>query len=309
MNTNSKWDTLDIPPQGKLSAILADKGNTLKYSWAKNHSGEKILLVEGKLQKHFNTSGFNFKYIDIIPFKDGIQIILKNDIHTEIFENLCKDLISTTKGINSEQTAINSLLLRIKKWQKLLSSLNRYLDKNFLKGLVGELLFIKKLLEHFDRREVLDFWKSPTEESVHDFIVNDMAIEIKTKTSKNIINISSYEQMFTELPKLFLYVYTISESDRNKGFNIYDIIEKIKEVLADEYLVFYFERLLVDYGFVSLKEYNEIYFNEIKEETFEVRDGFPKVTKNSEAIVNLKYSIKLDKIEEFKIKKRICFDT
>jgi hypothetical protein len=307
MNTNSKWDTLNIPPQGKLSAILADKGNALKYSWAKNHSGEKILLVEGKLQKHFNNSDFNFKYIDLIPFKEGIQIILKNEEHTEIFENLCKDLIRSTKGINFEQKAINSLLLRIKKWQKLLSSLNRYLDKNFLKGLVGELLFIKKLLEHFDRREVLDFWKSPTEESVHDFIVNDMAIEIKTKTSKNIINISSYEQMFTELPKLYLYVYTLSECDRNKGFNVYDIIREIKKLLSDEYLIFYFERLLVDYGFVSLKEYNEVYFSYIKEEVFEVGEGFPKIEKKSDAIINLKYSIKIDKIEEFKIEEKDMF--
>ncbi|GAX87023.1 conserved hypothetical protein [Lebetimonas natsushimae] len=307
MNNYSKWDILLIPPEGRLSAILADKGNALKYSWAKNHYGEKILLVEGKLQKHFNNSDFNFKYIDLIPFKEGIQIILKNEEHTEIFENLCKDLIRSTKGINSEQKAINSLLLRIKKWQKLLSSLNRYLDKNFLKGLVGELLFIKKLLGHFDRREVLDFWKSPTEESVHDFIVNDTAIEIKTKTSKNIINISSYEQMFTELPKLYLYVYTLSECDRNKGFNIYDIIGEIKKLLSDEYLIFYFERLLVDYGFVSLKEYNEVYFSHIKEEAFKVGEGFPKIEKKSDAVINLKYSIKIDKIEEFKIEEKDMF--
>jgi hypothetical protein len=301
----SKWDTLITPPDGKLSAILADKGNSLKYSWAKNHSGKKILLIEGELHKHI--TGFDFKYIDIVSFKDGIQIILKNDEHTEIFENLCTDLINSTKGITSEQKAVNALLLRMKKWQKLLSSFNRYVDKSFLKGLTGELLFMKELFRRFDKKEVLNFWKAPGEENVHDFIITDKAVEIKTKTSKNIINISSYEQLFTELPKLFLYVYTISESDENNGFTVYDIIEKIKKLLSDEYLVLYFERLLVDYGFVPLKEYREIYFKFIKEEIFEVTTGFPRIENKPDAITNLKYSIKVDKIEKFKIDKKDLF--
>lgn len=301
----NKWDTLTIPPEGKLSAILADKGNSLKYSWAKNHSGEKILLVEGELHKH--VTDFNFKYIDIVSFKEGIQIILKNDEHTEIFENLCTDLINSTKGITSEQKAINALFLRMKKWQKLLTSLNRYVDKSFLKGLIGELLFMKELFRHFDRKDVLNFWKAPDEENVHDFIITDKAVEIKTKTSKNIINISSYEQLFTELPKLFLCVYTISESDKNNGFTVYDIIEEIKKLLSDEYLVLYFERLLVDYGFVPLKEYREIYFKLIKEEIFEITAGFPRIENKPDAIVNLKYSINTDKIEKFKTDKKDLF--
>ena len=301
----SKWDTLSIPPEGKLSAILADKGNSLKYSWAKNHSGDKILLVEGKLYKHI--TDFDFKYIDIILFKEGIQIILKNDEHIEIFENLCTDLINSTKGLTSEQKAVNTLLLRMKKWQKLLSSLNRYVDKKFLKGLIGELLFMKELFRHFDRKDVLNFWRAPDEDKVHDFIITDKAVEIKTKTSKNIIHISSYEQMFTELPKLFLCVYTISESDTDNGFNIYNIIEEIKTLLSNEYLILYFKKMLVDYGFVPLKEYNEIYFKLIKEEFFEVIAGFPRIENKPDVISNLKYSIKIDKIEKFKIDKKDLF--
>jgi len=167
--------------------------------------------------------------------------------------------------------------------------------------------FINKLFQYYDKTEILNFWKAPTEEKVHDFIISDKAIEIKTKTSKNIINISSYEQLFTELPKLFLYVYTISESDENNGFTVYDIIEKIKKLLSDEYLVLYFERLLVDYGFVPLKEYREIYFKFIKEEIFEVTTGFPRIENKPDAITNLKYSIKVDKIEKFKIDKKDLF--
>jgi len=301
----TKWDKLAIPPKAKLSAVLADKGNSLKYSWAKNHLEEKILLIEGELHKHIND--FDFKYIDLIIFNDGIQIVLKNEEHIEIFENLCIDLINSTKGIKSEKEAINTLLIRMKKWQKLLSSFNRYINKNFLKGLIGELLFIKKLFQYFDKTEILNFWKAPTEEKVHDFIISDKAIEIKTKTSKNIINISSYEQLFTEIPNLFLYVYTISESDKDNGFNIYELIEKIKNLLSDEYLIVCFERLLIDYGFVSLKEYKEIYFKLIKEQIFKVTDDFPKIENKSEAIINLKYSIKIDKIEKFKINKKDLF--
>jgi len=301
----SKWGKLTLPPEGKLSAILADKGNSIKYSWAKNHYGEKILLVEGELHKY--VTSFDFKYIDIISYKEGIQIILKNEEHTEIFENLCADLINNTKGITSEQKAVDALFLRMKKWQKLLRSLNRYVDKNFLKGLMGELLFIKELFHYFDKKEILNFWKAPEEEKVHDFIITNKAIEIKTKTSKNIINISSYEQLFTELPKLFFCVYTISESDKNNGFTIYDIIEKIKKLLSNEYLVLYFEKLLIDYGFVPLKEYREIYFKFIKEEFFEVTAGFPRIENKPDAILKLKYSINIDKIEKFKISKKDLF--
>jgi len=305
MKTNP-WGKIDKPHKN-LNAILADKDNFLDFYWAKDSIGNFLFILHTKLDiiQTEKIPKLNGIKITLGKIDKSYQLILtlnsKED--KDIFYTLCMDLLSSTKGIYNENIAIGVLLKRLKKWQYFLKHSRNLIDKKQLKGLIGELFFIKKyLLKNFEPDEALNFWKAPLQ-SVQDFELNNIAIEVKTKSSMNAITISSCEQLFTSLDRLYLFVLTITEAtkkDKN-AFNIYDLIKEIRDLIGLENLD-KFNHLLLLYGFLELSEYEEMYFQISIDEFYEVIDGFPRISEIPQSIENLTYRVNLDACKEFLVK-------
>jgi len=136
-----------------------------------------------------------------------------------------------------------------------------------------------------------------------------MVIEVKTKSSINNITISSYEQLFSELNHLYLFVITITESikNTNESLNIYDIIYNIKELIGLDNLslIENFNNLLMQYGFIELSEYEDLYFIISSDEFYNVTDDFPKIVEVPRGVEKLTYKINLDTYKNFLIQKDI----
>ena len=226
-----------------------------------------------------------------------------------MFHTLCKDLIESTKDMKDEEYAIKTVLKRLEKWQYFLKSRRKVIDKRQLKGLIGELLFLKHyLLKNYDVEDALTFWRAPLQ-SVQDFEFSSFAVEVKTKSSVNSITISAYEQLFSELDHLLLYVATLNDStDKTlEAFNIYDLIDKIRDDIKTKNSVLEekFNNLLVHYGFIELEEYREYYFLFITDEFYEVTEDFPKISTLPDGVESLNYRINLDKCKAFLADKKI----
>ena len=295
------WSSIHRPDKN-LNALLADKYNSLEFFWGKDSFGNLLFILHTNLEYSKKIPKLNGIKITLGQIDKTYQLILtlisKDD--KEIFYTLCKDLLHSTKGINDENIAVGVLLKRLEKWQFFLKSSRKIIDKKQLKGLIGELYFIKKyLLKNFEVDEALNFWKAPFQ-SVQDFELNNIAIEVKTKASINAITISSYEQLFTTLDKLYLFVLTITDStkkDKN-SFNIIELIEEIKELLGFKNID-KFNHLLLLYGFLELSEYEEFYFKISIDEFYEVKDGFPRILEIPSSIENLSYRVNLDACKDF----------
>jgi hypothetical protein len=220
----------------------------------------------------------------------------------EIFYTLCTDLVNSTKKLHDEDYAINTVLLRLEKWQYFLKNKRKPIDKRQLRGLIGELLFLKNyLLVNYSAEDALTFWRAPLQ-SVHDFEFSGFSVEVKTKASVNSIHISSYEQLFSELDYLLLYVATINGSTPKtpKAFTIYSLIDEIKTVISDTVLEERFENLLMQYGFIGLKEYRDYWFLFVSDEFYNVKEGFPRITELPEGVESLTYRVNLEKCKDFK---------
>jgi hypothetical protein len=307
MKTNP-WDKIKIPnTELNMNAVLASKESLLEFYWAKDFSGSLLFI----LHTHFNVEKskkipkLNGIKITLGQIGKGYQLILtltsKDD--KDIFHTLCNDLLNSTKGIEDENIAVGVLFKRLEKWQYFLKNSRNIIDKKQLKGLVGELYFIKNyLMQKFDIDEVLNFWKAPLQ-SVQDFELNNMAIEVKTKSSMNAITISSAEQLFTSLDELYLFVLTITEATQKDkySFNIYDLIEEIRKLIGLEYID-KFNHLLLLYGFLELSEYKEYHFKISNDEFYKVSDNFPRIYEIPQSIENLTYRINLDTCKEFLVK-------
>jgi len=302
------WNKIRIPnTELNLNAVLADKESLLEFYWGKDSFGNLLFILHTTLdvKNSKKVPKLNGIKITLGKIEKNYQLILtlnsKDD--KDIFYTLCMDLLSSTKGINDENIAIGVLLKRLKKWQYFLKHSRNLIDKKQLKGLIGELFFLKKyLLKNFEVDEALNFWKAPLQ-SVQDFELNNMAIEVKTKASMNAITISSYEQLFTTLDKLYLFVLTLTDAtqkDKN-SFNIYDLIKEIRDLIGLENFD-KFNHLLLLYGFLELSEYEEMYFKISIDEFYEVIDGFPRISEIPQSIENLTYRVNLDACKEFLVK-------
>jgi len=305
--TNDPW--LNIHPSSTdnmLNGILADKSNILEFYWAKDTFGNLLFVLSASSEIIPKVKIPKLHGIDISIGQDerNNQLIfaLEEREYKDIFYTLCADLISSTKELHNEEYAVNTVLYRLDKWQHFLKNRRKIIDKRQVKGLAGELLFLKNyLLQKHNAEDALDFWKAPLQ-SVHDFEFDNFSVEVKTKSSVNSIHISSYEQLFSELDHLLLYIATLNDSTLKtpKAFNIYTLIDDIKTILSDTVLEERFENLLMQYGFIGLEEYRDYWFLFVSDEFYEVKEGFPRIINLPEGIENLTYRVNLEKCKAFK---------
>jgi len=302
------WNKIQIPNiELNLNAVLADTESLLEFYWGKDYFGNLLFILHTTLdvKNSKKVPKLNGIKISLGKIETTYQLILtlisKDD--KDIFYTLCMDLLSSTKSIDDENIAIGVLLKRLEKWQYFLKHSRNLIDKKQLKGLIGELFFLKKyLLKNFEVDEALNFWKAPLQ-SVQDFELNNMAVEVKTKASINAITISSYEQLFTTLDNLYLFILTLTDAtqkDKN-SFNIYDLIKEIRDLIGLENLD-RFNHLLLLYGFLELSDYEELYFKISIDEFYEVIDGFPRISEIPKSIEKLTYRVNLDACKEFLVK-------
>lgn len=304
---NNPWDDIaDSKNKIDFNAIIAEKESVLDFYWAKDYYGHLLFILHTNSDIIINEKipNLNGLTINVGNLKEKKQLVLTlQDIsYVDLFYIICVDLIDTIKQINDEFVAVKRILKRLVQWQYFLKNNRKQIDKNQLKGLIGELHLFKKLLANFTSDEVLNFWKAPLG-SVHDFELLNNTLEVKTKSSVNCITISSYEQMFSELDNLFLFVVTLNESSKTSldSFNIYDLIFDIKKLINFDDIdnCERLDNLLFAYGFIELEEYKELYFSIIHDEVYHVREDFPRIILKPNGVEDLTYKINLEKCKDF----------
>lgn len=308
MKKTNPWIKIESPLTGnEFNGQLAYKNDQLELMWAKNFSGKPMFIIHTNSrivlrEKIPSLNGINVT-VGSLGKHNQLLLTLQDNEESDIFYTLCMDLIHSIETIKDELIAIKTILNRLEKWQYFLKSNRKIIDKRQLKGLIGELIFLKKyLLENYKVEDALTFWKAPLQ-SVQDFEMNNAAIEVKTKSSVNSITISSYEQLYCELDHLLLYVVTLGESTKqtNESFNIYDIISQVhnKIKLENPLLLDTFDNLLMHYGFIELEEYSEHYYLYIADEFYQVTEDFPRIGSLPNGIDKLTYRINLDTCKDF----------
>ena len=308
------WNNIERSESSiQLSGILADKNHLLEFYWAKDSFGNLLFVLNAASEIIVNSKIPQLNGIEIGIGKYGMNnrlvFTLASKEDKDMFYVLCIDLIESTKSMKDEEYTIKIIFKRLEQWQYFLKSRRKVIDKRELKGLIGELIFLKNyLLKNYDIEDALTFWRAPLQ-SVQDFEFSSFAVEVKTKSSVNSITISSYEQLFSELDYLFLYVLTLNDSANKtpEAFNVYDIIDEIRDCIKikSSMMAEKFNNLLMHYGFIELEEYREYYFLFITDEFYEVTEKFPKISVLPDGVENLKYRINLDKCKSFLADKEI----
>lgn len=312
------WDYVELPKiEEQVGAKLIDSGHPLNFFWGKEYTGRYLLI--------FQYSATDMDGIINTPELSGIETyskknnndgnfylilsLIRND-EWEIFYALCNDLIESTKNAKDTIHGRELILNRLKQWQAFLKHKSKnILSEEEIKGLIGELYFMKHyLMNQYQLKDAIKFWQGP-QGSSQDFIINRLAIEVKCRvgTTPPKVKISSIDQLTTELDKLILFVITIgkSTSDNPASTNLPNIVNYYKSNLSNTSpdLLEYFNSLLLNIGYTYCKEYEEYNYVITKCEAYQVKDEFPKIDINNIAkgVTDIRYNINLNHCSQYKI--------
>ena len=312
---NNPWDQITSPADD-VNAIRADSKHPLDMFYAKDHIGRYLFVYEYPdnsdviINDPPDLVGVETISMPSSRGASRLVLILKEKANWELFLALCNDLLTATKQIMTPKTASATILHRLRRWQDFLKKTRLdILSEENIKGLIGELLFLKNhLIPKFGSADAVKFWIGP-EGAPQDFNINECAVEVKCQlggTTPN-VKISSADQLFSQMPKLFLFVVTLGKTtkDSKDAVNLPSVILDITECLEQESSssLNRFQDLLMQAGYYYSEKYFEFNYLFSDERAYHVADNFPRICPNElkSGIIRLSYNISLAECSPYEI--------
>lgn len=310
------WDDITLPSKD-ISARRVDHIHPLDLFWGKDHTGAYLFVYEFSSPVKLPSAA--------LPDLSGIQavllnaedeaaknrfvLVLKERSRWEIFLCLCNDLVQTTRHVKDSRSAIEAFLRRLVHWQDFLKkSRSDILTEEAIRGLIGELLFIREhLAPVFGAAQAVKFWQGP-EGLPQDFNVDKSAIEVKCQAGSTAptICITSAQQLCPELPEMYLFVVTLGKSspDHDGVINLPVLVADVRRSLElDEHEgTDRFNDLLHAVGYIDSDRYLDFSYVLTDEKMYQVTEGFPRICAADidPAIDHVSYSVNLSQCEAFR---------
>jgi len=279
-----------------------------------NDLGQKRFLIQS-LEGFEVTAVDNYRIsIGPIEHEGSLYILgeLRSNDAESIFDSLIDDLYSVAQPADSHDGALKNIKTSLNLWIRCFQGNNlRLLSDEAQRGLIGELLFLEKLLSKFSESDAITFWHGPLGKP-QDFYLTDKTVEVKTKllsgSNQSKIFISSAEQLdqYDDVPAyLYLYGLRIIPNDDPQALSLFSLIQRISNRLKDDESLNSFQNRLVEMGYSPEHRLNYRYphFCVSSEQAYEIKEDFPKIIPPDlkPGVCEVKYKISLDSLEQFKI--------
>lgn len=288
-----------------------DDIHSLDWYIGYNEEDEKslVLITDGEYKKYESTKFIFVKLEKRVDNKMYLSFNLTDDKYKDIFFKFCGDMIETTRNLDPKCDIIDFVSMRWNMWRLAFKNNNRSLTENEIKGLIGELIFLRDvMIPKYGIERSINSWQGPL--NYHkDYEINDEWYEIKTVSDNSLtVKISSVQQLEdTEEQKGELVVITLSNTNKENSskITISNIISNIDKEIDNMDLKRFFWGKLNNFGYVYEEEYeNYIYKLENMSRYNVLDENFPRIIskKLQKGIVNVSYEIGIRDIEEYLIK-------
>ena len=311
--------TTKISPWRQINEPVADYNvrqvagaSAIPLYWGRDSAGHYLFVVqlEGDHARQFQKDGASVHGIDVDlrEFESGHQglvLTLEDQSNSDLFRGLCETMISSLRAVEDYATALSVSLAHIKRWKAFLAGKkSRLLSPEEIRGLYGELLFLRYLYQDkLDQRSAVEAWGGP--EGAHqDFIFQDSAVEVKALSGKerSTVRISSEDQLEAQCDNLYLVIYRLSElPGAERALSLNGLVHAIEADLTDAEVIEAFFQRLSAYGYVEMVDYDRPEFVVKAHRAFRVDDEFPRLIRSrlQDGIVRLGYELKLETIQGF----------
>jgi len=223
-----------------------------------------------------------------------------------VFGRLCQDLIDATDGVSDEPALLTLFKDRLNLWKKLFQKGGAgLLEGHEIRGLLGELLFLKMLLVKGERSasSAVTAWVGPLGAN-QDFVFPSSAFEVKAiRPDSEAVSIASLEQLESNVPLTLVTIELISAATGDAGVvSLNSLTTEIESMLAiDAGALDLYKVRLLEAHYVENEFYETILFTAGQMNSFEVKAGFPRLLFSTvpTGIVSSSYSISIESIKPF----------
>lgn len=297
-----------LSANGRNSWKLVDESHPLKLYVGIDEEGRYALEYMGSFVHNKNVK--SSKLIEINHYKmskdeRSIVLSLTDTSCLREFCIFCNDLVDSTSKLSKfSKKGYETLCNLYFTWQKMFKSHSEILSEHEIKGLIGELLFLKdEMFPLWGISNSISSWTGP-DASKKDFSIENTWYEIKTiEYGKKTVGISSLEQL-ESLVDGVLVVYQLEKM--SSGFNGITLNNLINEILHMVSLL-PDKQLFIDklhkVGFSFSDVYDEYVYDKRELSKYRVNESFPKLVKNRvpQAIAKAAYEITLSEIIKYKL--------
>ena len=212
-----------------------------------------------------------------------LDIVLRDDTHSDIFTALVADLLSTLALSENPGTSGGRLLARLEDWRRLLGAVSpQGLTAEQQRGLFGELSLLAELLLPTAGARAVLAWTGP-DRQLQDFQFPSGAIEVKTASgnSAQVVRIANERQLdYRNTGRLYLVTFALDVRRDGPGQALPDLVGNLREKMRPIGMSAEFEQRLNRGGYLQTQAhlYADRRYAVRQRLVHVVSEGFPRIT-------------------------------
>ena len=308
------WEGLSV---GGRDARRVDKAGRWDFFWvlADNSDPSLLLRLSDEMEEHCPLPKIQSLEIFYTNSDTGrvLLVRLKERTYIELFAILCRDIVAASEQVDEPQGALRHAIGRTLRWHHLLRGGRvEGLSVEEQRGLVGELDFLRVLIDAQGARAAIEAWKGP-EGAAKDFEIAGLCVEVKAhrNAARPYVQISSEDQLSNvEGADIVLRVCDVSVAVEPEGFTLTDHVLAVDAVLREDLSAYaIWEDALAATGFDRAHDYSERSWTVGKVRHYKVEPGFPRIeTPLAEGVGRVRYAIAINSCEQFMLPNKEFLD-
>lgn len=289
-------------------------------SWKRVSDTHPVNLYYGKDDKGRSAIEFSGQFvvnkkiqssvlIEITHYKtpDGGKSIVFSLLDNKLLHPFCSflnSLIESTSQYSlSNQDAYHAVCEVYFIMQKMFRTNSDILSKAEIKGLIGELLFIKEdLFSKVGETKAIGAW-SGAEKTRKDFALDHEWYEVKTiDFGKDTIHISSIEQLDSPIEGTLVVFQVERMAEEYKGLTLNELVAQTLNLIPSVNDKDIFMSKLQDAHYAYNQKYDEYVYELHSKDEYRVTAQFPRITRGSisPAIAKASFDLTITEITSYK---------
>lgn len=308
MTERDRWAALS---PGAVDARRVDPDGRHDFFWIVSGKAEPGLLLRiapgvAEPKPLPKLRNLEIRFQDVAGGR-ALVLFLKDADQRELFQSLCLDIVRAGELGTDSADALSRAVRRAMRWHHLLrGGRNDLLSIEEQRGLLGELQFLRRLMDLVGAYSAVDAWKGPSGSS-KDFEFDRCLVEVKARrgAARPFVQISSEDQLSdVDGCSLHLVVSAVDAAVKPDGKTLTDHVLELEKLYAAAEPEAYrlWEQALIDAGFDFDDDYSDRRWTLGKTAEFEVSGDFPRITAPLKTGVSaVRYSIALDACAPFQV--------
>ncbi len=239
-----------------------------------------------------------------------LLLLLGDGGDVELFQTLCLDLVESTEKCTSPDSSVDIVFERLRRWQQFLSKGRKLgLTDEEVRGMLAELLFLRdELRPKYGIEAAIRGWSGPAGHP-QDFAVGEYVFEVKSRlsSSRQIIEISSLDQLESKTPSLVLVVQDLAaaQSESPGSITLSQLVKELRKsaLSVSQELLDHFDSTVDAIGYEDGKRYADVSYIDAGRRYYRVAEGFPRIVRSGTQaeIVRARYALDITQCGRFKV--------